>query len=79
MSAVEVTVEKIVDHPDGTATITFDMSLEALKVFAAIGLQQLLIDKAKEITNGHTDAKGSGDPTAGKEGDSPLSGIFPGF
>lgn len=79
MNAVEINVEKIVDHPDGTATITFDVSLEALKVFAAIGLHQLLIEKAKEILDGHSDVEGTGNTGSGEGGDKPLPPEFPGF
>jgi hypothetical protein len=79
MSPHDIIVDKIVDNPDGSATITFDMSVEALKVFAAIGLQQLLIEKAKEIVDGHSDAKGSGDAGSGERGDPDFHEQFPGF
>ena len=79
MSVYDVKVLEIIDHDDGSATISFDMGIEALKVFAAIGLQQCLIDKAKEILDGHSDAEGSGDAGTGEGSDKPVPPEFPGF
>lgn len=79
MNPYSVTVERIEDHPDGSCTISFEMGAEAMKIFAAIGLQQAIMDKAKEILNGHPDTKGAGDAGAGEDDDPPVHGEFPGF
>ena len=79
MTKLSVVVEDIEDHEDGSCTIQFEMSAEAVKFFAAIGLQKVLADKAMEVINGHTDAEGAGDAGAGEGGADPLSGDFPGF
>lgn len=79
MNVFAIHVTNITDNPDGSATIMFDMGVEAMKVFAAIGLQQVLIENAKEIINGRTDAEGSGDAKAGTEGDTDFHEHFPGF
>lgn len=79
MNPYSVTVEHIKDHPDGSCTISFEMGAEAMKIFAAIGLQQVLIDKAEETISGHTDTEGAGNFSAGEDGDPPVHGEFPGF
>lgn len=79
MNPYSVAVENIEEHPDGSCTISFEMGVEAMKIFAAIGLQQALMDKAKEILNGHPDTKGAGDSGAGEDDDPPVHGEFPGF
>jgi hypothetical protein len=79
VNAHDVYVSSIEDHEDGSATISFDIGIDALKVFASIGLQQVLLEKAKEIVDGHSDTKGSGDAGTGEGGNSPLSREFPGF
>lgn len=79
MNPYSVTVEHIEEHPDGSCTISFDMGVEAMKIFAALGLQQVLTDKANEVLDGHSDTKGTGDAGAGEDGDPPVHGEFPGF
>lgn len=79
MTKKTFTVEAIEDHEDGSCTIQFDMSAEALKFFAAIGLQKVLTDKAMEVIDGHTNAERAGDEGTGEGGVDPLSGDFPGF
>lgn len=59
MSPYHVEVLEVIDHDDGTATIKFDIGVEAMKAFAAIGLQKCLVDKAKEILDGHSDTEGT--------------------
>ena len=47
MTAKTIEVVSIADHEDGSCTVEFWMSVETLKTFAAIGLHQVLIEKAK--------------------------------
>lgn len=42
-------VDSIVDHEDGSATITVDMDMDTLKLFASIGLKKVLTDAAEKI------------------------------
>ena len=72
-------VESIQDHEDGSATISFEVGIEALKLFASIGIQQVLLESAKGVIDGRSDTKGSGDGGAGEDGDPPVHGEFPGF
>lgn len=69
MKQFDIEVFGIKDHPDGSCTVLFDMSSAAMKVFAAIGLRECLIEKAEEILDGYTNAEGSGDIGAGEERD----------
>lgn len=79
MNVCSVTVADIVDHDDGSATIRFDIGPEALKMFATIGLQQCLIDKAREILDGHPDTEGAGNAGSGEGGSGSVPPEFPGF
>lgn len=79
MRAESIYVEEIIEHEDGSATIKFDISIEALKIFAAIGLQQCLIDKAKEILDGHTNTEGTGNAGSGEGGDTDFHEQFSGL
>lgn len=79
MNTYDVKILEIVDHEDGGATIKFDMGIEALKMFAAIGLQQCLIDKAKEILDGHTNPEGTGNAGSGEGGDTDFHEQFSGL
>lgn len=47
-------VDSIVDHPDGSATITVDMDMDTLKLFASIGLKKVLVDYAEKIVKEDT-------------------------
>ena len=42
-------IESIEDHDDGSCTIHMDMDIETLKVFASIGIKQVLMDEAKKV------------------------------
>jgi hypothetical protein len=42
-------IEKIEDHDDGSCTIHMDMDIETLKIFASIGIKQVLLDEAKKV------------------------------
>lgn len=64
----------IIDNDDGTANVTLEMGIETLKVFAAIGLMEVFKEKAKEALDGHSDGKGTDNPSAGDEGHSDLWG-----
>jgi len=45
----EITVAEIIDNPDGSCTIRFDMSQRAMRIFAEVGLKKVLIDSASAI------------------------------
>lgn len=79
MTKLSVVVEDIEDHEDGSCTIQFEMSAEAVKFFAAIGLQKILTDKAMEVIDGHSHPEGSGDEGAREGSNIALSEEFPGF
>lgn len=72
MKQFDIEVFGIKDHPDGSCTVLFDMSSAAMKVFAAIGLRECLIEKAEEILDGYTNAEGEGDIGSGEERDPPI-------
>ena len=42
-------IESIEDHDDGSCTIHMDMDIETLKIFASIGIKQVLLDEAKKV------------------------------
>lgn len=64
-----IKVTEITDHEDGSATIKFDMSMDALKVFAEIGLLHVFEQEAKRILNGRSDGEGAGYDQAGAGSD----------
>ena len=79
MNTKTIEVVNIADHEDGSCTVEFYMSVEAMKVFATIGLHQVLIEKAKEITDGHSDAERTADADSGETGGTDFHEQFPGF
>lgn len=46
MNDMNIVVESITDHDDGSATVVFNMSNEAMKIFANIGILKVLVDSA---------------------------------
>lgn len=69
---------ELVDNEDGTMTLRVDMSADALKVFAGIGLIKTITEAAeKAIKDGHIDAEGAGDPESGTGGGGPVSRELP--
>ena len=44
-----ITVNDVVDNPDGTATVIVDMDEKAIKAFARVGLQKVLMDSIKAV------------------------------
>jgi hypothetical protein len=72
-------VESIEDHEDGSATISFEVGLETLKMFASIGIQQVLLETAKDILNGHSDPEGTADADSGEAGGTDFHEQFPGL
>lgn len=74
-----IDIVDLVENEDGSMTLRVDMTSEALKAFASIGLLNTLVEKAKEVTDGHSDAEGQGDSQAGKGSNPPVHGEFPGF
>ena len=79
MSTKTIEVVSIADHEDGSCTVEFWMSVDALKTFAAIGLHQVLVEKAKEITDGHSDAERTADADSGETGGTDFLEQFPGL
>ena len=58
-------VVSIVDNDDGSAMVVLEMDFEMLKIFASIGLMEVLLAKATEADDGHFDGKGESDPPTG--------------
>jgi hypothetical protein len=48
-----IQVVDIVDNEDGSATMTIDMSRDALICFAKIGLTKALVDEAERVIKEH--------------------------
>lgn len=44
-----ITVNDVIDNPDGSATVIVDMDEKAVKVFARIGLQKTLMDSINHM------------------------------
>lgn len=45
----DITVSSIVDKPDGSAVVYFDMSAETINLFARIGLKKIILESANEF------------------------------
>lgn len=74
---IDVTVENIIEHEDGTATIEMTMDENALKFLAKVGMMTLIemaLDKEK---NGYPDTQGDGNADARAGRDSELFGEIP--
>lgn len=50
---MNITVESVTEHDDGSATVIFNMSNEATQIFAKIGLLKVLTDSANEALSEH--------------------------
>lgn len=75
-----IDIVDLIENEDGSVTLRIDMSLEALKVFASIGLLETIRDKAEDVlADGRVDTKGAGDAEAGEGSDPAVHGEFPGF
>jgi len=76
---ISMSVTKVTDHPDGTATIEFEMDQDTLILLAKIGMQHLIENEAKKVLDGYPDAEGNSNSTARDGGDSNLFGEIPGL
>ena len=74
---VDVKVEKITDHPDGTCTIALEMDEEVLLFLAKIGMMHLIEKAAEKELDGYPDTEGAEDARAGGGRDSDLFGEIP--
>lgn len=45
-----ITVDSIVEHEDGSATVSFDLSEEMVKTFAKIGLEAVLLESVENFS-----------------------------
>lgn len=45
---MKIDVTEVIDHEDGSCTITFDLETETLNTFARIGLLKVLTDAAND-------------------------------
>ena len=46
----KIMVDGIVEHEDGSATVTFDLSEEMVKTFAKIGLEAVLLESVENFS-----------------------------
>lgn len=76
---VDVKIEKIIDHPDGTCTIVMEMEESTLTFLAKVGLMTLIENAAKETLDGYSDPEGEGDSDAGDRCNPDLFGEIPGL
>ena len=76
---VDVKIEKIIDHPDGTCTIVMEMEESTLTFLAKVGLMTLIENAAKETLDGYSDPEGEGDADARAGRNSELFGEIPGL
>lgn len=74
---INVSVTKITDHPDGTATLEMEMDEYTLYFLAKIGVMTLIENAAKETLDGYPDPEGDGDADARARRDSELFGEIP--
>ena len=45
-----ITVDSIIEHEDGSATVSFDLSEEMVKTFAKIGLEAVLLESVDNFS-----------------------------
>lgn len=74
---INVSVTKMIDHPDGTATIEMEMDEATLYFLAKVGMMRLIEDAAEETLDGYPDPEGDGDADARARRDSELFGEIP--
>jgi hypothetical protein len=73
MSKYYIEVVDIVDNDDGSAKISIDMSHDAMRAFAALGIHKALMEMAAVVEKepdlyGHIDTEGSGNGQTGAVG-----------
>ena len=56
MDSFEINLENLVEHEDGSCTVTLNMSTEATKWLLEIALQKILIDAVNAIEQEAKDA-----------------------
>jgi hypothetical protein len=79
---MNIMVEEITSHDDGSVTISFDFDSEALIAFAKIGLRRCLEVAVMDVEgaeDGCADTEGVGDAPAGADGGTDVPEEFPGF
>ena len=76
---IKLDITRITDHPDGTATIEFEMDESTLLFLAKIGMQTLIETAAGKVLDGYPDAEGADNGDARSERDSELFGEIPGL
>ena len=76
---IKMDITRVTDHPDGTATIEFEMDESTLLFLAKIGMQTLIESAAGKVLDGYPDAEGTEDDPAGEGGNQDLSGEIPGL
>jgi hypothetical protein len=79
MSKYYIEVIDIVENDDGSAKIVTEMSYNAMRAFAAIGIQKALMDMATEVTKepelyGHIDTEGASNGPTGAVGSDYVPG-----
>ena len=50
-----ITVDSIVEHEDGSATVSFDLSEDMVKTFAKIGLEAVLLESIENFSKEQKD------------------------
>ena len=76
---VDVKIESITDHPDGTCTVVMEMDESTLMFLAKVGMMTLVENAAGKVLDGYSDAEGDGDADARAGRDSELFGEIPGL
>lgn len=76
---IDVTVEKITEHDDGTATIEMTMDENSLKFLAKVGMMTLIEMALDKEADGYPDTEGSDNAQARAERDQHLFGEIPGL
>jgi hypothetical protein len=79
MSRYFIEVADIVDNDDGSAKISIDMSHDAMRAFAAVGIHKALMDMAAVVEKepdlyGHIDTQGASDGRTGAVGSDYVPG-----
>lgn len=50
-----ITVDSIIEHEDGSATISFDLNTDMVKLFARIGLETVLLESVEKFSKEQKD------------------------
>ena len=74
---VDIKIESVTDHPDGSCTIAMEVDEGTLMFFAKVGLLTIIENAAKETLDGYPDPEGDGDADARARRDSELFGEIP--